>query len=468
VAERRFVRRLVPGSVRARTTLASLLVVGVSVFAGSFLFLGELRKGLVHTVDQSAQLHAERVTRLIEAGTLPRQLDLPVDADEDDIVIQVVDGEGRVIAASANGWISALSDLRPGPPDKQMTETVTNLPLDPSSQFRIFARAALSSSDLLTVLVGTELKRGDQAVRTVGDILRKGALALLVLVGALTWVLVGRALGPVDSIRRQVEEISGAALDRRVPERGGHDEISRLARTMNAMLDRLQSSVERQRRFASDASHELRSPLASSRAHLEVAVAHPDAVDWPATAAELLEENHRMERLVADLLFLARADGSTQAPRVGPVDVDDLVLTEVGRLRSRGRVAVDISRVSAARVKGNAELLARVVRNLLENAERHAHSAARVELYRHNGEVELVVADDGLGVPAPDRERIFDRFNRLDAARARRDGGAGLGLAIAREIVTAHGGRIWADEPGPATNGGGPGARFVVRLPARY
>jgi signal transduction histidine kinase len=175
-----------------------------------------------------------------------------------------------------------------------------------------------------------------------------------------------------------------------------------------------------------------------------------------------------MERLVADLLFLARADGSTQAPRIGPVDVDDLVLTEVGRLRSRGRVAVDISKVSAARVKGNAELLARVVRNLLENAERHAHSAARVELYLHNGEVELVVADDGIGVPASDRERIFDRFNRLDAARARRDGGAGLGLAIAREIVTAHGGRIWADEPGPATNGGGPGARFVVRLPARH
>jgi signal transduction histidine kinase len=465
--ERRCLRRLVPGSVRARTTLASLLVVGVTVFAGSFLFLGELRKGLVHTVDKSAEIHAVRLTRLIEAGTLPRQLDLPVDADEDDIVIQVVDGEGRVIAASANGWISAVSDLRPGP-DKQLTETVTRLPLDPNSQFRILARAALSSSDLLTVLVGTELKPGDEAVQTVGDILRKGALALLVLVGVLTWVLVGRALRPVDSIRRQVDEISGAALDRRVPERGGHDEISRLARTMNAMLDRLQGSVERQRRFVSDASHELRSPLASTRAHLEVAVAHPDATNWPATAAELLEENHRMERLVADLLFLARADGSTQAPRIGPVDVDDLVLTEVGRLRSRGRVAVDISKVSAARVKGNAELLARVVRNLLENAERHAHSAARVELYLHNGEVELVVADDGIGVPASDRERIFDRFNRLDAARARRDGGAGLGLAIAREIVTAHGGRIWADEPGPATNGGGPGARFVVRLPARH
>jgi signal transduction histidine kinase len=465
--ERRRLRRLAPTSVRARTTIASLMVVGITVFAGSFLFLGELRKGLVHTVDQAAEIHAEQVTRLIESGTLPRQLDLPVDAEEDDIVIQVVDGEGRVIAASANGWISALSDLRP-PPGKQLTRTVSGLPLDPESRFRILARAALSSSDLLTVLVGTELKLGDQAVQTVSDILRKGALALLVLVGALTWVLVGRALRPVESIRRQVDEITGAALDRRVPERGGHDEISRLARTMNAMLDRLQSSVERQRRFVSDASHELRSPLASSRAHLEVAVAHPDATNWPATAAELLEENQRMERLVADLLFLARADGSNYAPHVGPVDVDELVLAEVSRVRSRGRVAVDISKVGAARVKGNAELLSRVVRNLLENAERHAHSSARVELYRHDGEVELVVADDGQGVPVLDRERIFDRFNRLDAARARRDGGAGLGLAIAREIVTAHGGRIWADEPGPSLNGGGPGARFVVRLPARY
>lgn len=467
MAERRFVRRLVPGSVRARITLASLLVVGMAVFAGSFVFLGELKSGLVGTVDQGAEIHAERVTRLIEAGTLPRQLDLPVEADEEDIVIQVVDGDGRVIAASANGWISAVSDLRPGPPNRHLTETVTGLPLDPNDNFRIFAKAAFSSSGLFTVLVGTGLKHEDEAVQTVGDILRKGSLGLLFLVGALTWVLVGRALRPVDSIRRQVDEITGAALDRRVPEPAGQDEISRLAQTMNKMLDRLQASSERQRRFVADASHELRSPLASSRAQLEVAVAHPETTSWSTTAADLLEENQRMERLVADLLFLARRDGFTEDPRVGPVDVDDLVLAEVSRVRNRGRVAVDISMVTAARVEGDQQQLGRVVRNLLENAERHAHSTTRVELGRQNGAVELVVADDGPGVPPSHRERIFDRFNRLDDSRSRRDGGAGLGLAIAREIVTAHGGSIWADEPGPATNGGGAGARFVVRLPAR-
>jgi signal transduction histidine kinase len=467
VAERRFVRRLVPGSVRARITLASLVVVGMAVFAGSFVFLGELQDGLLGTVDKAAQIHAERVTRLIEAGTLPRQLDLPVEADEDDIVIQVVDGDGRVIAASVNGWISALSDLRPGPPDRHLAETVTGLPLDHEGNFRVFAQAAFSSSGLLTVLVGTELQREDEAMQTVGDILRKGAIGLLFLVGALTWVLVGWALRPVDSIRSQVDEITGAALDRRVAEPTGQDEISRLARTMNAMLDRLQTSSDRQRRFVADASHELRSPLASSRAQLEVAVAHPETTNWSTTAAELLEENHRMERLVADLLFLARRDGFTEDPRVGPVDVDDLVLAEVSRVRDRGQVAVDISTVTAARVEGDQEQLGRVVRNLLENAERHAHSTTRVELHRQNGVVELVVADDGPGVPASDRERIFDRFHRLDDSRSRRDGGAGLGLAIAREIVTAHGGTIWADEPGPATNGARPGARFVVRLPAR-
>ena len=458
-----------PGSVRARTTLASLVMVGVAVFAGSFVFLGELREGLIDGVDNAAGIHAERVANLAVAGQLPKQLDLPVEADDDDIVVQVVNNAGRVVAASANGWISPVSTLRPAPPDKHLTETVTGLPLDRDDKFRIFAKAALAPSDLLTVLVGTELKREDKAVQTVGGILRQGSFALLALVGTLTWVLVGRALRPVEAIRRQVDHISGTVLDGRVPEPVGQDEVSRLARTMNAMLDRLQAAADRQRRFVADASHELRSPLASTRAQLEVAVTHPHTTNWPATASELLEENHRMERMVEDLLFLARRDGSREEPRVEPVDVDDLVLTEIGRLRDRGRVAVDISALTAARVNGDPEQLSRVVRNLLENAEHHAHATARVELRRHDGEVELVVADDGPGVPASDRERIFDRFTRLDDSRSRRDGGAGLGLAIARDIVTDHGGRIWADDPadrGSNGNGAGPGARFVVRLPA--
>jgi signal transduction histidine kinase len=201
-----------------------------------------------------------------------------------------------------------------------------------------------------------------------------------------------------------------------------------------------------------------------------VALSHPDPADWEATAWDLLSENHRMERLVNDLLFLARNE-ERPAGLVGatPLDLDDIVLSEAGRLRTRGQVQVDISRVTAGRVRGVEDHLTRVVRNLVENAERYATSIVRLELRRvhANGrgpQIQLSVSDDGPGVPLQHREHVFDRFIRLDDARHRPDGdnsgGAGLGLAICREIVTAHGGLIWVDE---AREGG---ARFVVQIPA--
>ncbi len=178
-----------------------------------------------------------------------------------------------------------------------------------------------------------------------------------------------------------------------------------------------------------------------------------------------------MERLVNDLLFLARNE-ERPAGLAGatPLDLDDIVLSEAARLRTRGRVTVDISRVTAGRVNGIGDHLTRVVRNLVENAERYAAGTVRLELRRVNAngrgpQIQLTVSDDGPGVPVEHREHIFDRFIRLDDARSRPDdddggGGSGLGLAICREIVTAHGGRIWADE----AKGGG--ARFVVQIPA--
>ncbi|MGH9034850.1 MAG: sensor histidine kinase, partial [Acidimicrobiia bacterium] len=249
------------------------------------------------------------------------------------------------------------------------------------------------------------------------------------------------------------------ALDRRVPEPPVDNEVGRLARTMNAMLERLQRSAERQRRFVSDASHELRSPLASTRTTLEVALTHPETTTLAATAADALAETERMERLITDLLFLARGDEGGLMANPGPVDVDDLVTAETARVRSRARVTVDASRVSAARVSGVAGHLEQAVRNLLENAERHARSAVSVSLADDGEAVVLTVDDDGPGVAPEDRERIFDRFVRLDEARARDRGGAGLGLAITREIIAAHAGTVGVgDAPGG-------GARFVVRLP---
>jgi signal transduction histidine kinase len=320
------------------------------------------------------------------------------------------------------------------------------------------------------VIVATEMAQAEDTVSDLRRALAYGVPGVLALAGLLVWLLVGRALRPVEVIRSQVAAITDtASLDHRVGAPPIDDEVGRLAQTMNAMLDRLQRSAERQRRFVADASHELRSPLASTRAQLEVALSHPDTAVWEATAEDLLSENQRMERLVNDLLFLARSE-ERPAGLAGatPLDLDDIVLAEAGRLRQRGRVQVDISRVSAGRVQGVGDHLTRVVRNLVENAERYAAGTVRLELRRVNAngrgaQIQLVVSDDGPGVPRQHREHIFDRFIRLDDARSRPDGdyggGSGLGLAICREIVTTHGGRIWADE----AKGGG--ARFVVQIP---
>jgi signal transduction histidine kinase len=285
-----------------------------------------------------------------------------------------------------------------------------------------------------------------------------GLPLLLLLVGGTTWVVASRALAPVERIRREVELITGDRLDRRVPEPGSRDEIGRLARTMNQMLGRLERSRERQQQFVADASHELRSPLAGIRQTAEVARAHPGALPEGELAEAVLEESGRLQRLVEQLLLLTRADEGVVARTQQDVDLDDLALAEAGRVVRPG-LAVDTTRVAAGRVRGDRTALAQVVRNLLDNAARHAERRVAVTVREDGGVVELVVEDDGAGIPEDQRRRVFERFVRLDEARARDTGGSGLGLAIVEEIVTASGGTV---ETSTSALGG---ARFVVRLP---
>jgi signal transduction histidine kinase len=281
--------------------------------------------------------------------------------------------------------------------------------------------------------------------------------ALVALVGVLIWFLVGRSLRPVAAIRSEVDEITHGTLHRRVPVPDSHDEIARLAGTMNQMLERLESSSARQRAFVSDASHELRSPVTSIRATLEVALRNRERIDWPDVAQQVLHEDERMDRVVGDLLDLARVEENSDSIARAPfVDLEDVVLEEVPRMR---RHPVRTERVSAGRVRGRREQLARVVRNLLDNADRHAGDHVEVALSSNNGTVDLVVEDDGPGIPEADRERVFDRFTRLDEGRTRDAGGAGIGLAMVRAIVERHGGGVRVEQ---GVNGG---ARFVVSLP---
>jgi len=468
-------RRWFLASVRARTTALSMLVVAAALSAGAISLVVIVSRSLVRNVDETNLTRAEDVAARARTGALGRIIPVSGGAGDRSVFIQVVDQSGSVVASSENfldpnAFIYLYPD-QSGDHPILWRRTVHGPPIAPHADFRIVVLTGQTPNGPANVIVATEMAQAEETVHELRRALEYGAPGVLLLAGLLIWLLVGRALRPVELIRSQVAAITDThSLDRRVAEPPVDDEVGRLAQTMNAMLDRLQRSAERQRRFVADASHELRSPLASSRAQLEVALSHPDPSTWEDTARDLLSENLRMERLVNDLLFLARNEDAPAGPaRTAVLDLDDVVLAEAGRLRTRGRVQVDISKVSAGRVRGVGDHLTRVVRNLLENAERHAASTVRLELgavlpHGRGPQVQLVVSDDGPGVPPEHREHIFDRFIRLDDARSRPDGdcaaGTGLGLAICREIVTAHGGRIWADQ----ARGGG--ARFVVQLPA--
>jgi signal transduction histidine kinase len=280
--------------------------------------------------------------------------------------------------------------------------------------------------------------------------------------GLATWYFTGRALRPVEAIRLEAEEITGTTMHRRVPEPDTDDEVGRLARTMNAMLTRLETSSQKQRQFVSDASHELRTPLASIRANLEVALRNEQSADWPEVARRVLAEDERMEDTVAELLELARLDeseGPLPIETYPEVDLDEVVSDLVITPR---RVPVDTTKVSAGRVHGREDQLSRAIRNLVDNAARHASTKVAVSLTTDddNGWVVLLVDDDGTGIAPEDRTRVFERFTRLDEGRARDAGGLGLGLALVKGIVESHRGMVSIDDSPLG------GARFVVMLPA--
>ena len=445
-------------TIRARTTAAACIVVAAALALGAVVVVVVLRHALERNIVDAARTRAAEVAGLVVDGSLPASLAVPV-ADES--VVQVVDSGGAVVAASAN--VEGASRISRMEPVAGRTETETTDRLivenEPEDRFHVLALGGGDGRETFTVYVATSLEPVDESIAAVRRILLV-ALPLVLLVVALTsWAIVGLALRPVDSMREEVDDISESELGRRVVEPRADDEIGRLARGMNRMLDRLQSSTDRQHRFVADASHELQSPLASSLAHLEVALAHPDETDWVETGSALVADNQRMSRTVQDLLFLARSDsGRAGGPRP-LVDLDDVVLAEVERVGDRFPVDVEVSSVSPVEVRADPDQLGRVVRNLVENAGTHARSTIVVSVAARDTTAELVVDDDGPGVPEADRERIFERFTRLDASRSRATGGAGLGLAIAREIVERHGGTLVA----AASPMGG--ARFVVRLP---
>ncbi|GAA3954925.1 hypothetical protein GCM10023085_41700 [Actinomadura viridis] len=445
--------RLRPRSIRSRDTLIAAVLAALVLGAIAAATDVAVRVAVGARLLEDTQRAGRQISAGVRDGTLTGSR-LP-DPSGGRILVQVVGPGGRIVAATpaAQGrppisrlWPTRDERVRDliecthhGPGGRCMAVEVIRLTTAPDSPVVYAARP------MPAVLVNGLL-----------EMLLAGAVLLLsALVAWVTWWFVGRTLRPVEQIRAQLAEISASDLSRRVPEPAGEDEIAQLARTANQTLDRLERAVERQRQFASDASHELRTPIAGLRANLEDASMHPHDTDLAVTVRSALRDTDRLESIVTDLLLLARiGTGGTAAHET--IDLAVLADTELRR-RDPG-LKVEARLTPGVEVSGVRMQLVRLLGNLLDNAERYAGGKVEVMVSATGSRARLTVTDDGPGIPAADRERVFERFTRLDTARSRGAGGAGLGLAIAREIAQAHRGSLSIEDSRK-------GARFVLLLP---
>jgi signal transduction histidine kinase len=406
------------GSIRVRTTTAAVLVVGLSLLIAAVAMVVLLKRSLRDHVQSSAHIRAEAIADELELGASQA---VTAVGDEDEEFVQVLDADGRVVLASPNmSGEDPIARLLPG-----QATSVEPVPFE-TGPFMVVASRSAGPEGPLTVIVGRSLEGVTEAAAAVTGLLSVAVPLLLVVVGAVTWRVVGRALAPVDAIRSEVEAISSKELYRRVPDPPGKDEIGRLARTMNRMLTRLEEGHVRERRFVSDASHELRSPVATIRQHAEVALSHPEETNLNELAEVVLEENMRVQRIVEDLLLLTKIDEGTLRLRTSPVDLDDLIFEEAARLRTSTNLKIDVGGVSAGRVSGDREKLERMLRNLTENAARHARSTISLSLRerRHrSGEVAPVA---NLRSIRPAGGIARPRFGRERARSCHRPGDRGV------------------------------------------
>jgi signal transduction histidine kinase len=327
------------------------------------------------------------------------------------------------------------------------------------SEVNVIAQHTTVAGLPVTIVTSTSTGVLSQVSETSARLIIFGVPGIVLLAAGTVWLVVGRALRPVEQIRHAVTDITSADLSRRVPEPGTADDIGRLAQTMNGMLARLEDSARRQRRFVADASHELRSPLAAIRTLLDVGLAHPDKAPWPAIAQRAMRQSARLEDLIEQLLLLAKADERRLAAEQQRVDVTAL-LRAVAADTSARRIDIVVDTPAAVATIGNADQLRRLFGNVTENAARYARARIVITARVATDCVRVEIDDDGPGIPEADRERVFDRFVRLDSSRERGTGTAGLGLAIAREITVAHGGHISVAESPLG------GARVIVTLPS--
>jgi len=433
-----------------RVTLTALvtLAVGLALALASVALVAGMSHTLVGDVKAAAVREVDRVADELASGKpVTEQRYSPADVVT---VIRVEDENGRVV--------QTVPELPTEPsPDRPTARPSEDPDRIPAQDLVVASRTVGTPDGVRTVSAVSRLGPISRSIDLVVRALWVGTPLLTAFVGLLTWFAVDRALRPIEAIRRRAEAISHSTLGERLPRPRTGDEVERLTTTLNAMLDRLDEGARRQREFVSDASHELRTPLAAIRAELEVSLAHRGAEDWQDVAGRLLEDHRRLDRLTGDLLMLARTEDSTASRRAECVRLDEIV---AGELRAVRRAEVVASLGEPVEVTGVVAELARLARNLLDNADRHAGGRVDVRVATAGGRAVLSVDDDGPGVPVEQRARVFERFVRLgDGSRARGDGGVGLGLAMVRGIARRHGGDV------TVTASPLGGARFEVQLP---
>jgi signal transduction histidine kinase len=458
------------GSVRVRLTGAVAIIFGVALSFAAFGLVRQVQAALMHNVQVRNDAVSQALVHLMSTGQLSFDSIASAEAVANELANRansqlIQDGitESYIyVTGPAVGQIgnsdSAFDRLRQSVTGQATPLFGKSLPSQVTPANFAITQATFRTTwgDPVVLNVATPLDGIRSTVDKVTDALVVAVPVLVLLVGAMTWFMTGRVLRPVSAITSRVQDITGSTLHERVPEPNTDDEIAELAQTMNAMLDRIEGSADQQKRFMSDASHELRSPVAAIKAQLETALMHPDHADWQGVARTVLTEDERLESLVGNMLALARLEEG-QRPAAVEVDLDDVVHEQAAR---PSRVPIDRSGVLAGRVMGVRTELTSVVRNLLDNAVRHATSRVRVRLVTHGPTVRLEVDDDGPGVQPEDRAKVFERFARLEEGRSRDAGGSGLGLALTRRIVEAYDGSVFVE-----TSDLG-GASFVVELPA--
>ncbi|MQY04618.1 sensor histidine kinase [Actinomadura macrotermitis] len=435
-------------SIRVRMTVAAALVAALICFMVSALVTVALRGRAQDYEREQTTAAALRLVYLVRRGGLPAEPSVPGTP-----VVQVLNAQDRVVAATRGLRGEPIAAFKPPPADVYDDRTLCP-PAGLRGCMNVVAFRVYQPDGDWTVYTADRVVPW-YVSSTLVLVLTGGGLVLVAVSALVTWRTVTRTLAPVDAIRAELAEISATSSGRRVPLPDYHDEIRLLAETANATLDRLDEALEQQRRFTSDASHDLRSPIAAARAQIEEALLYPDQADWPRVGRAVLASLERLQAIVTDLLELARLDVRDRSGNE-LVDLAALVSIELARAE-RAKLIVPSLEVGVS-VFGDRLRLARLLTNLLDNAERHAVERIEVSVRAEGGTAVLEIQDDGDGIEPAEREVVFQRFARLRASRDRDPNGTGLGLPIARQIARNHSGTLTIEDS-PR------GARFVLRLP---